>query len=527
MELIKKYKVYIKYFIAGVTAATTNLVLLFVLTEFFNIWYLISASLAFIVAFSVSFYLQKFWTFRDKSKDKDHKQKAGYFIVAIVNLGINAVGIYALVEWLDIHYLLAQIITGVLIAVYSYAIYRFVIFKKNSADSGRARNETKNNILIATGIYPPDIGGPATFTKILFSELPGHGFRSKVITYSDRNYEDKNIYSVSRKQNIIRRYYNYFRLVWRWSLWADIIYTLDIVSVGLPVAIVKLLRPDIKIVTRLGGDFLWEKALNKGWYDNTLKNYYQERKFNFTEKLIFKINKFVLNNTDFIILNAFLLKNVFVSQLGINKEKIKVIKNVRFNSNDLSDSYNIKQENNIFLIGRLSGPKNIMRLIDAFALLLKKRDEPGLRLDIVGEGPTREKIVNKIKSLSLEKRIKLLPRLSHDEALKKIKAARVVALPSLTEINAYTVNEAQALGKRIVLSQESESFICNDAYNDLWYVDPLSIKDIAAKLMMALDNIPEKACSATKEIRSDEDREITWDKSKVIARHIEVFENSL
>ncbi|MCD4761942.1 GtrA family protein, partial [bacterium] len=195
MALIKKYKVYIKYFIAGVTAAMTNLVLLFVLTEFFNIWYLASASLAFMVAFSVSFYLQKFWTFRDKSKDKNHKQKASYLMVAIVNLGFNAIGIYALVEWLAIHYLLAQVITGVLIAIYSYVIYRFVIFKKISADSAESRQETKNNILIAAGIYPPDIGGPATFVKILFSELPEHGFRSKVITYSDRSYEDKNIYS--------------------------------------------------------------------------------------------------------------------------------------------------------------------------------------------------------------------------------------------------------------------------------------------------------------------------------------------
>ncbi|MCD4761490.1 glycosyltransferase, partial [bacterium] len=336
----------------------------------------------------------------------------------------------------------------------------------------------------------------------------------------------KNIYSVSRKQNIIRRYYNYVRLVWQWSTWADIIYTLDLVSVGLPVAIVKLLRPDIKIVTRLGGDFLWEKALNKEWYDNTLRNYYQERKFNFTEKLIFKINKFVLDNTDFIILNAFILRNVFISQLGIKKEKIKVIKNVR-NSGYLPDNDNIRQENNILSIGRLSQLKNIIRLIDAFALLLKKRDDPGLCLDIVGEGPIKEKIINKIKSLNLENRIKLLPRLSHDEALKKIKAAKIIALPSLTEINAYTVNEAQALGKRIVLSQESESFICHDAYNKLWYVDPLSTKDIADKLMMALDNIPEQTRSIISEIKLDEDKQITWDRSKVIARHIEVFRSNL
>ncbi len=36
-------------------------------------------------------------------------------------------------------------------------------------------------ILIATGIYPPDIGGPATYSKLLFDELPKKGMEVEVI----------------------------------------------------------------------------------------------------------------------------------------------------------------------------------------------------------------------------------------------------------------------------------------------------------------------------------------------------------
>ena len=38
-------------------------------------------------------------------------------------------------------------------------------------------------ILIATGIYPPDIGGPATYSSLLVRELTARGHFVDVVTY--------------------------------------------------------------------------------------------------------------------------------------------------------------------------------------------------------------------------------------------------------------------------------------------------------------------------------------------------------
>ncbi len=111
-QKIDKHKIIIKYIISGCTAALTDLVLLYILTEFFHLWYLLSASFAFLIAFFVSFYLQKFWTFRDENRDRIYKQMSLYFIVAVLNLGINAIGMYIIVEKFNIMYILAQIIMG-------------------------------------------------------------------------------------------------------------------------------------------------------------------------------------------------------------------------------------------------------------------------------------------------------------------------------------------------------------------------------------------------------------------------------
>src|SRR3989344_775368 len=47
-----------------------------------------------------------------------------------------------------------------------------------------------SKILIATGIFPPDVGGPATYSRALSGELAKRGHSVDVVTYADK---DKNL----------------------------------------------------------------------------------------------------------------------------------------------------------------------------------------------------------------------------------------------------------------------------------------------------------------------------------------------
>lgn len=119
-----------RYIISGGTAAVVDLSLLYLFTDIFGIWYLFSAVGAFLVAFLVSFNLQKYWTFKDGSKDRIKTQAAGYFLITAINLGLNTLGIFLLVHYGKIHYLPAQFIVSALIAVESYFIYHFVFIDR-------------------------------------------------------------------------------------------------------------------------------------------------------------------------------------------------------------------------------------------------------------------------------------------------------------------------------------------------------------------------------------------------------------
>jgi putative flippase GtrA/predicted HAD superfamily phosphohydrolase YqeG len=131
--LEERHKILMKvarFILSGGTAAALDLVLLFVLTSVFHIWYLLSAVIAFVFAFVVSFTLQKYWTFRDGSKDKIPLQAAAYFLIAVMNLCVNTVLVYTFVEHAHIHYLVSQIISSALLAVESYFLYQTLVFKR-------------------------------------------------------------------------------------------------------------------------------------------------------------------------------------------------------------------------------------------------------------------------------------------------------------------------------------------------------------------------------------------------------------
>jgi len=130
LALIIKYKTIIKYIISGGTAAVIQLSLLYILTDIVGLWYIISSSIAFVAALLTSFFLQKFWTFRDDGMNRIKKQFAIYFFIGIVNFMLNPTLLYIAVDLLRIWYLFGQITVSLLLAIGSYIINKFITFKK-------------------------------------------------------------------------------------------------------------------------------------------------------------------------------------------------------------------------------------------------------------------------------------------------------------------------------------------------------------------------------------------------------------
>ena len=133
--LLRRYARVCRFIVSGGTAAVVDLGLLYLFTDGFGWHYLVSAVLAFLASFFVSFFLQKFWTFQDNSTDRVQAQLSISFGVGTVNLLLNTALMYFFVDLLSVWYFAAQIIVGIILAFESFFISRYFIFKKSNASS--------------------------------------------------------------------------------------------------------------------------------------------------------------------------------------------------------------------------------------------------------------------------------------------------------------------------------------------------------------------------------------------------------
>lgn len=120
----------IRFLTTGGIGITVNLGMYHLLVAYAGVHYLPGSVAAVTCSTIVGFLLQKFWTFREHTTETAHVQFALYTLVAIVNIALNTLIVYLLVDFLSVHYLLAQAAAGGIVALWSFFIYREIIFKR-------------------------------------------------------------------------------------------------------------------------------------------------------------------------------------------------------------------------------------------------------------------------------------------------------------------------------------------------------------------------------------------------------------
>ena len=372
----------------------------------------------------------------------------------------------------------------------------------NPTDSG-----VRVKILIATGIYPPDIGGPATYSVLLNEEFKKVGYKTKIITYSDFVSSKDGVIRINRKQNIFFRYIKYFLTVFKLAKGFDIVYVLDLMSAGLPAMLAARVRGK-KVVFRTGGDFLWEKAFATNWTNKSLEQYYEDKK-NIKEKFLIWFCRWILKKIDFVIFSTELQKKIYVKHYFLELKKTFIITNaVPDNSN-----YKISNiSNKIIFAGRLIKLKNLDRLINVF-----KEIKDSYALEIYGEGPQKREIANNISKNRLNNKIFLRGYVEHSELLDKISRCRFVILPSITEISPNLALECLSMGKPIIVTKNTG--FEPEILKEVIMINPFSTEDTKNKISFLLDN--NSLLEYEKKLNLHKVKPRSW---QIVAKeHLEIF----
>ncbi len=284
----------------------------------------------------------------------------------------------------------------------------------------------KKRVLIATGLYPPDVGGPATYSKILLDELPKKNIGVKILSFG-----------LIRKYPRVLRHTLYFFRALRFARNADAVFAQDPVSVGLPAMLAaKILRK--KFLLKIVGDYAWEQYMQKfsisppanwragNFQFSNLEEFQKSRYDFFTEARRF-VERFVAKKADFVIVPSEYLKKI-VLMWGVPENKIHVV----YNSFEIPNVNILKDE-----ARRQLG-------VSGKVVVSAGRNVPWKGFEALKEA------INELKQEIPE--IKLF--IFHDEPKEKLfmylRAADVFVLNTAYEGLSHQILEAMALGVPVV-----------------------------------------------------------------------------
>jgi putative flippase GtrA len=124
-KIVQEHTV-LRYLISGAIATIVHLSILYLLTEYIILWYMWSASIAFIFGILTSFSLQKWWTYTEKTLTTIPTQATLYLLITVCGMIANSFLLYILVEFLDFWYIFGQIIVSALMAIINFFAYQYI-----------------------------------------------------------------------------------------------------------------------------------------------------------------------------------------------------------------------------------------------------------------------------------------------------------------------------------------------------------------------------------------------------------------
>ena len=267
------------------------------------------------------------------------------------------------------------------------------------------------NILITTGIFPPDVGGPAKFVPLVSEKLSEQN-NVKIITLADNIFAKESlgmdVKRIKRNQNKILRVLKTIKAILKYGFKSDVIF---VNGLWMEVLLSNLILRK-KTIRKIVGDPVWEKyytqyKINDGFDE------FQTKKYQLSIQLFKKIRNISFNTAETIIVPSEHLKS-FVKNCGY-KGNIQKINNGTQISKYFSKNYD---ENNFLIVSRLVRHKNIDLILKSFKNL-KNEHNINFTLRIVGQGPELKKLQKLINDLDLKKNVELLgPKF--DDDLKEI-----------------------------------------------------------------------------------------------------------
>ena len=301
-------------------------------------------------------------------------------------------------------------------------------------------------LFIASGIFHPDSGGPATYLHQLLPALQERGWDIHVLSYGDA--PSTYPYHLQRipRRALPWRQLHYAAAARRKLRQTDLVFAQ---SLDLP-----LIGGRTPCVLRLGGDSLWERARRRGWLPTSIDGaQFQSYKGGPVLRSLRAWRRRKLRGYAAVIVPSETLARI-VMGWGAPRERLHVIENA---ARTLPAALSLSQREArarlrlppapiLLTVARLQPGKGIGPSIRALSQL------PNLHLLVAGEGPTQPHLEAQAARAGLGERIRFLGRLNAPILATYYRAADFVLLYSGYEGLSHVLLEALSYGTPVLAS---------------------------------------------------------------------------
>jgi glycosyltransferase involved in cell wall biosynthesis len=300
-------------------------------------------------------------------------------------------------------------------------------------------------VLIVSGIWPPDVGGPASHAPDVADFLRSHGHEVEVVTTADapppaRAYP---VRAVPRHHRRGVRHYRGAALVHHRAREADVVYTTGMF--GRSALGATLARKPY--VVKLTADPAFERSRRRGLVDGDVDEF--QREAGGPAVVLLRFARDVeLRHAAHVFTPSAYLRDLAVAW-GVPPDKVSVLPNPTPSIAPLPDRDELRlgfgmNGATLAFAGRLTAQKSLGRALEAVA------DAAGVELLIAGEGPDREPLQRRATGLGIGDRVRFLGAQPRERIVEMFRAADATILSSSWENFPHTVVEALAVGTPVL-----------------------------------------------------------------------------
>ena len=300
-------------------------------------------------------------------------------------------------------------------------------------------------VLIVSGIWPPDVGGPASHAPELAAFLLDRGHAVEVVTTADAApaQQPYQVRWVSRAQPPGVRHVRVVKAIHARAVNNDVVYATSMharASLGSALA----RRP---LVVKLVADEAYERARRMGLFDGDLDEF-QRFRGGARIRLLRQARDRALRRVDAVVCPSSYLAALAVGW-GVAEERVTVLPNPAPPLPDLPDRDAARKQLDVTgpmlaFAGRITRQKSLEVALGALAQV------EGVSLLVAGDGPDLPEVRREATERGLDGRVLFLGPLQRDGVLTLFRAADASILTSSWENFPHSVVEALAVGTPVV-----------------------------------------------------------------------------